>query len=124
MKSLLIIAHGSRRQASNDEIRELADRVRQQPGQPFSDVSVAFLELASPGIDEALTCCVERGFTDITVLPYFLAAGRHVVEDIPAQLQQFQARHPQLTLQATEHFGASALLPPTILNVATAASES
>jgi sirohydrochlorin ferrochelatase len=34
MKALLIIAHGSRRKDSNDEVRRLADRIRENAGPP------------------------------------------------------------------------------------------
>ena len=49
---LLIIAHGSRREASNDEVRRLADRVRALCAPGIADVEVAFLELAEPSIAE------------------------------------------------------------------------
>jgi sirohydrochlorin ferrochelatase len=117
MKSLLIIAHGSRRQASNDEVEALAARLRRLPQLEFDDVSVAFLELATPGISEALEHCVERGFLDITVFPYFLAAGRHVVADIPVELEKFQAEYPQVSIALTPHLGAAASLPGTILEM-------
>ena len=77
MTSLLIIAHGSRRAASNDEVRALAAAVRTQPGQAYAHVDAAFLELAEPSIATGLAELAAKGATEIVAFPYFLAAGTH-----------------------------------------------
>ncbi|HWR78367.1 MAG TPA: CbiX/SirB N-terminal domain-containing protein [Thiobacillus sp.] len=118
MPSLLIIAHGSRRAASNDEVRALADAVRAQPGQAYAHIETAFLELAEPSIPDGLTALVAKGATEIVAFPYFLAAGTHVAQDIPGAIAEFTAKHPDVTVRLTQHLGASAVLPAAILNVA------
>jgi sirohydrochlorin ferrochelatase len=118
MPSLLIIAHGSRRAASNDEVRALADAVRAQPGQAYEHVEAAFLELAEPGIPEGLTDLAAKGATDIVAFPYFLAAGTHVAQDIPEAIAEFAARHPGVKVRLAQHLGASAALPAAILGMA------
>ncbi len=117
-RHLLIIAHGSRRAASNDEVRALGERVRTLRDPGIGHVEVAFLELAEPSIPQALAQCVAAGAQEIIVFPYFLAAGTHVVTDIPAALEAFSAQHPQIKLRLTTHFGASSGLPRVILAVA------
>ncbi len=86
MKALLIVAHGSRRAASNDEVRALTEIVAERAGDSYDKVSCAFLELADPLIPAAVEGLIQAGADDVTVVPYFLSAGRHVVEDIPAQV--------------------------------------
>ena len=86
MKSLLIVAHGSRRAASNDEVRALSERVARQAGDAYQRVECAFLELAEPSIPDGIQAMIDAGAADITVMPYFLSAGRHVAEDIPAEV--------------------------------------
>lgn len=117
-RHLLIVAHGSRRQASNDEVRRLAERVGAllEPG--IDQVGVAFLELAEPGIPEGLAECVARGASEIVVFPYFLAAGTHVADDIPEAIAGFRERHPEVDVRLTQHLGASDALPRAILAVA------
>ena len=88
MKSLLLVAHGSRRQASNDEVRDLTKRLADKSGDKFADVRCAFLELAEPSIPDGIAQCVEQGADEVLVLPYFLSAGRHVAEDIPAEIKK------------------------------------
>jgi sirohydrochlorin ferrochelatase len=118
MPSLLIIAHGSRRAASNDEVRTLAATVRAQAGAVYDHVETAFLELAEPSIPDGLAALAAQGATDIVAFPYFLAAGTHVAQDIPEAIAAFTAAHPQVQVRLTPHLGASAALPGAILSVA------
>ncbi|NWG38537.1 MAG: CbiX/SirB N-terminal domain-containing protein [Hydrogenophilaceae bacterium] len=116
-RMLLIIAHGSRRQTSNDEVRELGERIRRLNTPAIDEVRVAFLELAKPDIPEGLAQCVADGANEIVVFPYFLAAGTHVATDIPEEIDAFCASHPQIKVTLTPHLGASATLPQAILEV-------
>jgi sirohydrochlorin ferrochelatase len=114
---LLIVAHGSRREASNAEVRLLGERVGALATSRTMGVEVAFLELAQPSILEGLDRCVAAGAREIIVFPYFLAAGTHVATDIPEMLVDFRQRHPEVELRLTRHLGASSSLPATILDV-------
>lgn len=118
MTSLLIIAHGSRRAASNDEVRQLAERVRSQAGAAYETVETAFLELAEPSIPDGLAALAAGGATEIVAFPYFLAAGTHVAQDIPEAIAEFTREHPSVKVRLTPHLGASATLPDAILGVA------
>lgn len=120
---LLIVAHGSRREASNDEVRRLADRVRARCGPGVAGVEVAFLELAAPSIPEGLARCLAKGAQEIVVFPYFLAAGTHVALDIPEAVSAFELDHPHIRVRLTPHLGASEVLPQAILAVALAGRE-
>jgi sirohydrochlorin ferrochelatase len=118
--TLLIVAHGSRRQASNDEVRTLARQLRAS-NHPYVDaVEVAFLELAEPSIADGLAACVGRGAREIIVFPYFLAAGTHVAVDIPQEIEAFSAKHPQVQITLTPHLGAAPTLPHAILGLVVA----
>ncbi len=115
MKSLLLVAHGSRRTQSNDEIRELTAKVRVQAGTRFGFVGCAFLELAEPSIPAGIEACIAAGADEIVVMPYFLSAGRHVVADVPALVQAKQAEHPEIAMRFTTYLGASAVMTELIL---------
>ncbi|MEN8176684.1 MAG: CbiX/SirB N-terminal domain-containing protein, partial [Pseudomonadota bacterium] len=65
MKSLLLVAHGSRREASNQEVRDLASSLANQAGDTYQDVSAAFLELAEPSIPDGILAALERGASEI-----------------------------------------------------------
>jgi len=93
MKHLVVIAHGSRRAAANEQVLgwvgELADAVQGE----YQQVHGAFLELARPAMDDVLR---EAGAhaRQVDVLPYFLAAGSHVTVDIPEALKRARAANP------------------------------
>lgn len=106
MKGLLVVAHGSRLAESNDEVRKLTDRLRERLAGRFSWVACAFLELAEPAIPEAIDVCVRNGAKMIVILPYFLAAGRHVVKDIPGVVEAKRSEYPNVRFQITPHLGA------------------
>lgn len=113
--ALLVVAHGSRRAESNDEVRTLTERVRASAGERFATIECAFLELAPPTIPDGLEYLIGRGATHITVLPYFLAAGRHVAEDIPAEVDQTRSVHPDVTIEIAPYLGTSDAMPDLLL---------
>ncbi len=104
--ALVLVAHGSRREAANDEVRALAERLARQGGGRFATVTAGFLELAEPSIPAAIEGAIAAGAAEVRVLPWFLSAGRHVREDIPAQVATVQARHPGVTIRLLGHAGA------------------
>jgi len=83
MKSLLLVAHGSRRAESNAEIAVVAKSLSDRVESKYAQTGYAFLELAEPSIPDGIDALVKNGATDVTILPYFLSAGRHVHEDVP-----------------------------------------
>lgn len=119
MKALLLIAHGSRKASSNQEVADLASKLQQLPSD-FSCIGHGFLELTTPKVPDAVHALVEQGATHITLLPYFLAAGMHVSEDLPELLAQAQEAHPEVTFNLLEHLGAAELMPQWILQQALA----
>lgn len=107
MKKLLIVAHGSRRESSNDEVRKLAVKVAANLELVVDDVAIAFLEFASPSIETALNDCFSRGSGEVTVLPYFLSGGNHVVDDIPREILTALNKWPDKEVTMLPHIGAS-----------------
>ncbi|MDD2598505.1 MAG: CbiX/SirB N-terminal domain-containing protein [Kiritimatiellae bacterium] len=107
MKALLIVAHGSRLQKSNDEVIELAARLQRSGSVKHDLVQAAFLELTTPLISQGIQRCVEAGATQITVFPYFLNSGRHVVTDIPGQVSEATKQYADVKIKVMSHLGAA-----------------
>jgi sirohydrochlorin ferrochelatase len=114
----MLIAHGSRREASNDEVRELADRLQRVAGARFDRVIPAFLELAAPDIPTGVERCVEAGATTVTAVPYFLSAGRHVASDIPAELDKAARAHRNISIIQSDYLGKHLSIPELLLSLA------
>ena len=118
MHALLLIAHGSRREASNVEVRELAARLEQIAGEHFSCVIPAFLELADPDIPAGIELCAKAGATTVTAVPYFLSAGRHVANDIPAELKKATGKHQAVTIHLCDYLGKHESITELLLALA------
>ena len=118
MKALLIVAHGSRRAASNDEVRELTARIRELADGRFNQVDCAFLELAEPSIPDGIECCVQKGADEVVVLPYFLSAGRHVISDIPSEVQTKQQQYPDVRITIAPYLGSAGSIAELMLGLA------
>lgn len=116
MRSLILIAHGSRRAESNEEVRALATQLGRM-SKSFDSVTCAFLELAEPSIPDGIEACVQRGANDIVILPYFLSAGRHVAEDIPALVKPKQLQYPDLKIELRPYLGAAKALPALLVGL-------
>lgn len=118
MKALLIIAHGSRRQQSNEEVINIANKIKAYKQHDFDIVEPAFLELARPLIAEGIEQCVKSGAKEIVVSPYFLNSGKHVTEDIPNIIAEVKAAHPDIIIEVTPHVGSSPIMLDLILKTA------
>lgn len=117
MRALLVVAHGSRRAESNDEVRRLTDELRVQAGIDYQRVDCAFLELADPSIPQGIDCCVASGVDEVVILPYFLSAGRHVVKDIPEIVDASRAQHPEVVLRIAPYLGQASSLVSSLLEM-------
>ncbi len=117
MKALLLIAHGSRREASNEEVRRLAAQLDEE-ADDYDLVDCAFLELAQPDIVTGGECLIRQGATEIVAMPYFLVAGRHVVTDVPEEIERLREKHPEVPVRISPYLGAHDAMSELILRQA------
>jgi sirohydrochlorin ferrochelatase len=106
--AVLLIAHGSREHAANDELRDLAARIAARGDHAI--VEPCYLELAEPDIPTGAARCVARGATRVLMVPYFLSAGVHLRRDLTAARDELEARHPEVTFRLGAPLGPHALL--------------
>ena len=106
MKALLIAAHGSRKPAANAEIQSLAEAVADLAVGCFDRVDCAFLQLTEPLIPETIARLVTEGAEEIVVFPFFIAAGSHVLTDIPAIIAEARSTYPAVVFRVAPHLGA------------------
>jgi sirohydrochlorin ferrochelatase len=99
MTALIVFAHGSSVGAANDAIRDIAARLQQSAG---FVTEAAFLEVAHPDLYESVAALVERGATDVFVLPYFLAPGIHLRRDLPRIMEELGRIHTGVRIAASD----------------------
>ena len=104
MNAVLLVSHGSKSAKARQEIDALTERLKAKTG--LAIFECAFLELERPSIQEALVSCVGKGATRVTILLNFLNSGRHVLEDIPRIVREFETAHPAVACKVTPCVGA------------------
>jgi sirohydrochlorin ferrochelatase len=118
-QGLLLIDHGSKKPESNSQLLAVCTLV--QLHCPHVIVAGAHMELAEPSIHEQIDALATLGVTFLTVVPYFLAPGRHAGEDIPRLVQAAAQSHPQMHVGIGECLGVDDLLAQLVLKRAEAA---
>lgn len=115
MKALLIIAHGSRNEAANNEVLQMAARLEAMTASAFDRVAHAYLEIADPPVDQAVDALAAFGIDEISVFPYFLASGSHVASDVPRLVGEAEEKHPRIRFDILPYLGALEGLDSLIL---------
>jgi sirohydrochlorin cobaltochelatase len=103
-RAVILLDHGSREPGANAQLDELAALVAVRL--PGECVATAHLSLAPPTLAEAVANCVRSEAREITVVPCFLAAGRHVREDLPRLIAELRAAHPGVAFRLAAPLGA------------------
>ena len=101
--ALILFAHGSRDPKWAEPFAAIQALIRAQA--PDTLVELAFLELMQPGIQECLSAFAKLGVKRVSVVPVFLAAGRHLREDLPALIAPVQKQFPDLEINVTAPIG-------------------
>jgi len=94
--AILLMGHGSRIPEANDALYSIAAMVGAETGCEI--VEVAFREQHAPNIQDGIDACVTRGASRVLLYPYFLFAGAHVLEDLPAEMARAKERYPGLEM--------------------------
>ena len=106
--AVILVDHGSRREASNQQLLEVVEAYRKHAD--WQIIEPAHMELAEPSIATAFGRCVERGAERIIVFPYFLGPGRHWDQDIPALSAEAAQACGGVEFLVTAPFGLHALM--------------
>ncbi len=118
MNALLLVAHGSRRPQSNNEVLLLTQKLKNHCSQQYPIIHGAFLELADPTIPDGIQQCITDGATTVVVLPYFLNSGSHVTQDVPAIIETAQSSYPMIDIKLAQHLGASEMMLELLISSA------
>lgn len=103
--TLLLIGHGSRHGAGNDEIEAFAKKWRQR--HLDWKIEVCFIELAAVLMDQGLdrAAASTPAGRRVVVLPFILNAAGHVKMDIPQAVAAARLRHPATEFVCAPHLG-------------------
>ena len=118
-EAVVLAGHGSRRERSNEQVRELAAGLEGRLGLP---TDAGFIELAEPSIEEAISALAPSA-SDVTVLPLSLFAASHVKADVPLVVNEARGDH-DATLHNGRHLGVHPSIVELLDDRAAAVEES
>lgn len=119
MRGIVLFSHGSVLCGAERNLHALATRMRDRGD--ASIVEVAFLNYTAPDLGTAVVRCVAQGATAIVIAPYFLIAGKFVLEDLPAAIEKVKCAHPQVTFTTAGVIGFHHALAEAVLASASVA---
>jgi sirohydrochlorin cobaltochelatase len=99
-EAVVLAGHGSRREKSNEQVRELAAGLEGRLGLP---TNAGFIELEEPSIGEAIGS-LAPSVSDVTVVPLSLFAASHVKADVPLVVNEARAEH-DIDVHGGRHLG-------------------
>jgi sirohydrochlorin cobaltochelatase len=92
----VLMGHGSREPGTEAEIRALcATLAAASPEQRFAH---AFLN-QEPKLEVAVNSLIAAGCTRIRILPLLVFTGRHMIDDVPAEITRLRTLHPAVTFE-------------------------
>jgi sirohydrochlorin ferrochelatase len=121
VKGILIIDHGSMKEAANQMLECVGELVQRMAGDGVV-VRIAHMELAAPSIGDGFAACVAAGATEIVAFPYMLSPGKHSTRDIPRMVSEISANFPGIPVTVTTAFGVNEQLAAVVLAKAGVAS--
>lgn len=101
---LILIAHGSRVAKAATEMEALVANI--QTKLTGYTVREAYMEIQNPNLQETIESFVESGIKKVDILPLFFFEGRHMRDDIPAQVKECQERSPDCEIRLLAHIGS------------------
>jgi sirohydrochlorin cobaltochelatase len=105
MKAIIFFGHGARDVRWREPFDRLVDLWSKQS--PEVPAQVAFLELMTPSLSEAVAELSHSGMNDITVIPVFFGQGGHLRKDLPVLLENCRQQFPKVKLSTSSAVGES-----------------
>ena len=109
MKAIILFAHGARNPEWAQPILAIRDAMLAR--QPDVRVEAAFLEFIEPLLPTAIDTLASAGYTDIVIVPMFMAQSGHTKRDLPALLGAALDSHVGLSLHVATPIGEA----PTVV---------
>ncbi|HEY0140812.1 MAG TPA: CbiX/SirB N-terminal domain-containing protein [Thermoanaerobaculia bacterium] len=116
MDAILLFSHGSVLCGAERNLLAVAERMRARGDAPV--VEVGFLNYIEPLFATAVRRCVDAGATRVRIAPYFLIAGKFVVQDLPAAIAAVREEHPAVEFSVAEVIGFHPALAEAIVSSA------
>jgi|TARA_B100001079_G_scaffold185499_1_gene159731 precorrin-8X/cobalt-precorrin-8 methylmutase len=101
---VVVLAHGSKVKSGNEGLFKIVEMLRAMG--KWDMVEAGFLQLAKPGLTEAVEDIVGKGAKRVVVMPLLLFSGNHVLKDIPEEIEKEQKKYPDVEFCYAKNIGA------------------
>jgi sirohydrochlorin cobaltochelatase len=106
--ALILLGHGARDPEWAATLTSVRDKMRAAGS--VGRVELAFLSFIPPDLPTQVAQLERAGITAITVLPMFIAQGKHLKRELPGLIDKLQSTHPALELWLAPAIGSSDLV--------------
>ncbi len=113
---LILVAHGSRDPNWRASVERLTDSLQADLGPDA--VRLAYMEIASPTLDDVVSEAVQKGVVRIRVLPLFIANEGHVDRDIRPAVERLQTANKSVELELLPAVGQHPLFRDLLATIA------
>lgn len=111
-EKIILLAHGSSDLNWSDTFVHLTRPACEQN----KNVQLAFMELSSPSLELCVKRAAKEGYQKVTVLPLFLAKGKHLKKDVPGMLESYASTYGVAT-QLLDPIGEHPALADALLRI-------
>lgn len=101
--AILILAHGSKVEKTNETMEQYMDALKKYSGEVL--LEKAYLQLMEPSMETAIETLYQNGVRQLTIFPFFLFQGNHILEDIPSVIESEKLKYPDLSIQFLSNIG-------------------
>ncbi|MGM0547734.1 MAG: sirohydrochlorin chelatase [Bacillota bacterium] len=120
-KVLVVVSHGSKRKPSNEEFKTFINDLNKlntkhkeklesgsfKLNELYTKIEGAHLEFAEPQLESVIEALIKKGYEKLEILPLFIFAGYHVLEDIPSRMKKLEENYQQLDYKILKHPAAN-----------------
>jgi sirohydrochlorin cobaltochelatase len=99
--AVILFAHGAREAEWARPFEDVRDRLRSEGLR----VELAYLEIMTPSLEDAAQVLVAEGTGIVTVVPLFLARGKHLKRQLPEMVAALGRDKPSTEFRVTPALG-------------------
>lgn len=94
-RQMILLAHGSRDPAWCKTFEKGLAVINRHLDH---EACLAYMEMATPDLETVIDRYYLRGERHFDIVPLFFAAGRHLLHDVPEQIETLQQRYPRVSI--------------------------
>lgn len=110
--AVILLAHGS----SDPNWQATFEALSRPSCEALPRAVVGYMELCEPSLEQQIARFKQAGACHIKIVPLFLARGRHLRQDVPAMLADYESQY-DISLELTDPIGEHPALAESIRDI-------